>query len=107
MRSDLGNVDGEVPQAALIKVTGAGWADRAMLRGERVAITVIGEVVGLGFKVQSGVLVRTHTVRAESMAEATGQLGEDITDFLRAIEDEREGRQSLPLEDEDNPSDEQ
>ncbi len=101
MRSDLGNVDGEIPQAAIVKVTGAGWADRAMLRGERVAITVIGEVTGLAFKMEKGVLVRTHTVRAESMAEATGQLAEDVTDFLEALDDDREGRKRLPLDDEE------
>jgi hypothetical protein len=94
----LGDVDGERPGAATIKVTGSGWADRALLRGERVAITVIGEVTGISFKTQNGVLVRTHTVKAESMAEATGQLGDDVTEFLRRLEDEREGRLPLPLD---------
>jgi hypothetical protein len=101
MRSDLGNVDGEIPQAAIVKVTGSGWADRAMLLGERVALTVIGEVVSLGFKTEKGVPIRIHTVRAESMAELTDKLAEDVTDFLRAVEDEREGRRQLPLEDEE------
>ena len=96
----LGDVDGERPGAATIKVTGTGWADRALLRGERVAITVVGEVTGISFKTQNGVLVRTHTVKAESMAEATGQLGEDVADFLRQLDDEREGRTALPLDSE-------
>lgn len=98
--TDLGNVDGERPGAAVMKISGTGWADRALLRGERVAITVIGEVVGIAFKVQNGVLTRTHTIKADSMAEATGDLASDVAEFLRAVEDERDGRRQLPLDEE-------
>ena len=103
---DLGNLDGERPHIAQVKITSAGIVDRAMLRGERVALMVIGEVTGIGFKTVAGALVRTHTVKAETIAEATGQLGEDVTTFLRLVEDAREGRTQLPL-DQDDVSDEE
>lgn len=103
---NLGNVDGERPDVAVVKVTGKGFADRAMLRGERVALTVIGEVVGISFKQESGALVRTHTVRAETMAEATGQIREMVVEFLREIDDAREGRAALPLDEADDDEDE-
>lgn len=99
---NLGDVDGEVPDQAALKITGAGIVDRAMLRGERVALTVVGEVTGISFKWSKGALVRTHTVKAESVAEATGQLGEDVTQFLRDIEDARGGKTALPLEEDED-----
>jgi len=97
----LGDVDGERPDLATIKVTGTGVADRALLRGERIALTVVGEVSGIAFKTQNGALVRIHTIKAESIAEATGQLATDVADFLRDVDDAREGRKQLPLDEEE------
>jgi hypothetical protein len=97
----FGDVDGEVPNAALLKITGSGMAERAMMRGERVVITVIGTVSGLAFQEKNGVLTRTHTIVAENMAEAIGDLAEEVTDFLTALEDERNAREQLPLEEPD------
>jgi hypothetical protein len=99
--ADLGDVDGEQPDLATVKITGSGVVDRALLRGERVALTVVGEVSGIAFKTQNGALVRSHTIKAETIAEATGQLATDVTDFLREVDDQREGRKQLPLDEED------
>jgi len=97
----LGDVDGERPDMATIKITGSGFADRALLRGERIALTVVGEVTAIGFKTVQGALVRIHTIKAESIAEATGQLATDVSDFLRNVDDAREGRKQLPLDEKD------
>lgn len=96
----LGDLDGERPNLAELRVTGKAIADRAMLRGERVALAVVGVVTQVAFKATDGdALVRIHTIKAETVGEATDQLGEDVARFLRDVEDAREGRTALPLED--------
>lgn len=99
MVAGFGDLDGEVPRAATIRITGSGWADRGLSRGERVAITLVGDVVGVAFKNVDGVLTRIHTVKADSMAEATDTLADTVAEFLAQVEDAREGRLPLPLGD--------
>lgn len=105
--SGLGNLDGEIPVAATIRITGSGWADRGLYRGEKVALTLIGDVVGVAFKNVDGVLTRIHTVKIDSLAEPTDLLGDQVADFLSQIEDAREGRAKLPLEDGDPAGEEE
>ncbi|MCI0542946.1 MAG: hypothetical protein L0Z49_00700 [Actinobacteria bacterium] len=93
----LGDVDGERPDSAAIRLSGSGYAGRAMVQGERVALAVVGEVTGISFRRKDGVLVRTHQIKVESVAEATDSLATDVSEFLQAIEDAREGRTALPF----------
>lgn len=95
---DYGQVDGEIPDLVTVRFSGEALIDRALLRGERTAFTVIGTVQSVAFKEKSGALLRTHSVGVETAAEPTEQLGEDVTRFLLDIEDAREGRQQLPLD---------
>jgi hypothetical protein len=99
--TDFGNVDGEVPDLATVKFSGQAIVDRALLRGERVAFTIIGEVTGLGFQTKHGALVRVHSVAIETAAEPTDELLTDVTDFLQQVDDAREGRTALPLDEDE------
>lgn len=103
----FGDVDGEVPRAAVVKLSGAGRVDRGMLRGERVALTLIGEVTGVAFKTIDGVLTRIHTVKIDSLAEPIDMLADQVADFLSQVEDARKGRAKLPLEEGDTAGEEE
>lgn len=95
---EFGNLDGEIPRAALVKVSGAGQIDRGMLRGERVALTLIGEVTGVAFKKVDGVLTRIHTVKVDEVGEPTDSLADAVMDFLEGVGDARAGRAKLTFE---------
>lgn len=95
---NYGSVDGEVPDSGEIKITGTGYAERGMLRGERVILTVIGEVVGVAFKKKDGMLIRTHSVRISSVNEAFAELAEQIVDFHVTTADDKAGRTPLDFE---------
>lgn len=95
---NYGSVDGEIPDSGEIRITGTGYAERGMLRGERVILTVIGEVVGVSFKKKDGRLIRTHSVKIETVNEAFAELAESIVDFHVTTADAREGRTPLKFE---------
>lgn len=95
------NVDGEIADLTEITFSGSALIDRALLRGERSAFTLIGTVKSIKAHAKNGALVRTHTLAVETVAEPGDELIEDVTDLLRAVEDLREGRQQLPLNDEE------
>ncbi len=95
----LGDADGEVPDVALVRFSGAAQVDRALLLGERVAFTLVGEVRRIGFQTRDGVLTRVHAVGVETVAEPGGRLLTDITELLAAVDDAREGRDQLPFDD--------
>lgn len=88
----LGDVDGTRPDGAVLKLSGSDQVDRALLHGERVVLTVIGEVTGVAFKNMNGALIRYHTVKLEVVGEARGELATAVADYLAAVEDRRQGR---------------
>ena len=94
----VGDLDGEIPETLVVRFSGAGTLDRAFAEGERVAITAIGTVRSISFRRRDGALQRVHTLAVETVAEPTGQMLTDISDMLRAVEDERAGRAPLPLD---------
>lgn len=109
-RDDLigfGNLDGEIPLAGTIRISGQGWADRGLYRGEKVALALTGEVVGVAFKKVDGVLTRIHTVKIDSLAEPIDMLADQVVDFLSQVEDSRKGRAKLPLEEGDTAGEEE
>jgi len=92
------NVDGEVADLLAVRFSGAALIDRALLRDERVAFTLIGVVRSIQVQAKHGAIVRTHAVAVETVAEPGDDLIGDVTDLLRAVDDAREGRSQLPLD---------
>lgn len=92
-----GDIDGEIPDIDAVRLTGTGTLDRSLMLGERVTVTVRGEVTGVAFKNVEGRLVRVHTVKVETVAEPLAQLLSAVNDHLGAVDDARAGRSPLPL----------
>ena len=95
----LGDVDGARPDGAVVRLSGSDEIDRALLAGGRIMLTVVGEVTGISFRQVNGALIRYHTVKVELVGEARGELAEAVADYMGAVEDRRQGRAALPLDD--------
>lgn len=96
-----GQVDGQVPEELVVKVSGSHWIDRVMVQGERVALMLEGTVTGLSFKRdKNGIMRRTQTVSIDMLAEPVKDMADDVTKFLRMMTDANAGQPSL-LEDVD------
>ena len=48
-----------------------------------------------------GRLVRVHKVKGEKGAEVADRLADEVSDFIRAVDDARQSREQLPFDDED------
>lgn len=94
-------VDGEIADLTAVTFSGTALIDRALLRDERIAFTLIGTVKAIKLQMKNGAVVRTHSVAVETVAEPGEELIEDVTDLLRAVEDLREGRRPLPLDEDE------
>jgi hypothetical protein len=99
-------VDGEVADLTAVSFSGIALIDRALLRDERVAFTLVGSVRAIKVQAKNGAVVRTHSVAVETVAEPGEDLIGDVTDLLQAVEDLREGRQQLPYDEDDEDGDE-
>lgn len=99
-RGDLGQLDGETPDLATVRLTGEAIVDRALMRGERLTLTCWAEVKAVSVRERNGAVVRIHSVTVETVAEPSGSLAEDVALLLTEADDTREGRMPLPLDEE-------
>jgi hypothetical protein len=62
-------VDGEIADLTAVTFSGTALIDRALLRDERLAFTLIGTVKAIKVQMKNGAIVRTHTMAVETVAE--------------------------------------
>ena len=106
-RPDYGELDGQPIDLVMVKIQGHALVRRAFTTGERVVLIVDGLIgPSVTVKQELGALVKTVTVKAETMAEPQADdLAGAVLEFIEAVADEQTGRMKLKFEADDDDDD--